>query len=207
MIEKINKYLAQFFSGVFNPFLIPSIGLFTLMVFIPGTEFYSSKLKLIIYLITFLSTCVIPLLFILILSLNPSFDRAMEHHSDRIIPYLFTAFSTFLGAQLIGKLPLPHPNVFRLFLLGTSFILIILLVVTWFWKISGHASGVGGLLGASLAMTFRFGIDITWIIAVLFVISGAVGTSRVYLKKHTPAQVYAGFSMSIAVMFSLVYFT
>lgn len=204
MIDKVNKYLAQFFSGVFNPFLIPSIGLFTLMVFIPGTEYYSSKLKLVIYSITFLSTCVVPLLFIMILTLNPGFDKAMVHHSDRIIPYLFTAFSTFLGAQLIGKLPIP--NIFRIFLLGTCAILFVLLVVTWFWKISGHASGVGGLLGASLAMTFRYGIDITWIIAALFVISGAVGTSRVYLKKHTPAQVYAGFSMSVAVMFSLVYF-
>lgn len=128
----------------------------------------------------------------------------MEHHSDRILPYLFTAFSTFLGAQLIGKLPIP--GIFKIFLLGTSIILIILLIVTWFWKISGHASGIGGLLGTSLAMTFRYGIDLTWIIVALFVISGAVGTSRVYLKKHTPAQVYAGFSMSFAVMFALVYF-
>jgi len=109
-----------------------------------------------------------------------------------------------MGAQLIAKLPVP--KIFSVFLLGSCLVLLILFAITIKWKISGHGAGMGGLLGAVLALTFKYGINLLWPIIVVILISGAVGSSRIYLKKHTPMQVYAGFSVSVLCMYLTIYF-
>lgn len=204
MTNKINTYLAHFFSGVFNPFVMPSLAFFIILNYMPGFEMYSFKVKLILMIIVAVSTCILPLLFILLVSASSFVNRDMMNHRDRILPFIFSAFSFFIGAQLIGKLPLPH--IFSLFLLGSCMVLIILFLVTMKWKISGHGVGVGGFVGTLLAITFKYGIDLTWPIVAAILISGAVGTSRIFLDKHTPAQVYAGFGVSVLCMYLTIYF-
>jgi membrane-associated phospholipid phosphatase len=140
----------------------------------------------------------------LIISLSPNVNLDMMHHKDRILPYIFSAFSIFMGAQLIAKLPLP--KVFSLFMLGSCLILIVLFAITTKWKISGHGAGVGSLLGALLALTFRYGLDLKWPVIAAILITGLVGSSRIYLKKHTPAQIYAGVATSVLCMYLTIYF-
>ncbi|HPR33057.1 MAG TPA: hypothetical protein PLK12_13220 [Prolixibacteraceae bacterium] len=203
-----NKPITIFFQGVsflFNPFLIPTLGLWVLYHQIPGTEFYSSKVRLILFLIYFLSTCFFPLLFIVLYAVSPGGKRNLDHHRDRIVPYLFTAFSVFLGAQLTDRLPLP--GIFRIFLLGISLIVVLSLLISLRWKISGHLSAIGGLTGVLIGMNFRFGMELTgWIIGAI-VVSGLLGSARIFLGKHSPAQVYAGYALGLACMlllFSLI---
>lgn len=203
MNERFSKASAYFFSGVFNPFFIPTFAFLILFNYLPGGELYSFKLKAVLISIVFISTCVLPIAFVLVASLSPGVNRDMMHHKDRILPYIFSAFSIFMGAQLIGKIPVP--GIFKLFLLASSLILIALFVITNFWKISGHAAGIGGLLGALLSLTFRYGMDLKWAIVVTIIISGAVGSSRIYLGKHTPSQVYAGFTLSLLIMYLVIY--
>jgi membrane-associated phospholipid phosphatase len=145
-----------------------------------------------------------PLIFILLLSALSSFNSSMMHHRDRILPYVFSAFSIFMGARLLAKLPIP--GLFSVFMTGACFVLIILFLVTIKWKISGHAAGMGGLLGMLLATTFKYGLDLSTYLIIFLIISGAIGTARVYLNKHTPGQVYAGYLLSVLIMFSTVYF-
>lgn len=204
MRDRVFKLFAQLFSGIFNPFLIPLMAYWVILNYLPGVENYNLKVKLLLLGIVFISTCILPLLFLLVASLSPGINRDMMHHRDRILPFIFSAFSIFMGAQLIGKLPVP--NVFRIFLLGSSLVLIVLFLVTLKWKISGHGAGVGGLLGSLCALTFKYGIDLTWPIIAVILISGAVGSSRIYLHKHTPAQVYVGFGSSLAIMYLVIYF-
>jgi hypothetical protein len=204
MAETIKKYLAHFFSGVFNPFVMPSMAFLIILSYMPGFEMYSFRVKLLLMSIVLVSTCILPLLFILLISANRYVNRDMMHHRDRILPFIFSAFSFFIGAQVIGKLPIPH--IFSLFLLGSCLVLIMLFAITTRWKISGHGVGVGGFTGALLAITFKYGIDLSWPIFLAILISGAVGTSRIYLGKHTPAQVYAGFGLSVFIMYLTIYF-
>lgn len=204
MAETIKKYLAHFFSGVFNPFVMPSLAFLIILMFMPGFEMYSFRVKLLLMTIVLVSTCILPLLFILLISANRYVNINMMHHRDRILPFIFSAFSFFIGAQVIGKLPIPH--IFSLFLLGSCLVLILLFAITTRWKISGHAVGVGGFTGTLLAITFKYGIDLSWPIVLAILISGAVGTSRIYLGKHTPAQVYAGYGLSVISMYLTIYF-
>lgn len=204
MAKLLFKYTAVFFSSIFNPFIIPTISFLIILYNVPGYEIYTPQVKYILMGIVVVSSCILPSTFLLLMSFTANINSKMIHHKDRVLPYIFSAFSIFLGAQLLGKLPIP--SVFKLFMLGSCLVLVLLFLITLKWKISGHAAGVGGLLGSFLAITFKYGINIQWIIILLILISGAVCSSRIYMKKHTPSQVYTGFFLSLFVMYLTIYF-
>ena len=80
------------------------------------------------------------------------------------------------------------------------------IVVTLWWKISAHMFGVGGLMGGVVAVSyFVEHINPHYLIMALLLISGLVGSSRLLLKKHTPAQVYTGFLLGFMVTFIRVW--
>lgn len=195
---------SQVLSWVSNPFLIPTLGILIIMNNMPGLELYTSRAKQILFLIIFISTCALPLIFMAIVSFSPGFNKNFAHHKDRIVPYFFTSLSVYLGSQLLSKLPFPPP--FQLLMTGICALLVILLIITVWWNISGYAAGVGGLIGAMLALIFKYGMELTTLLIVSILISGLVCSSRIYLNKHTPLQVYTGFGLSAMVMFSTLYY-
>ena len=204
MTEKFFKYAAQLFSFVFNPFLIPTIGFMVVYFHMPGVELYPNKVRNVLLGIVFISTFALPMFFVMLMTLSKRINYSMMHHRERLLPYIFSAFSILLGAQLLGKMPIP--GIYKMFMLATCLILIALFFITMKWKISGHASGMGGLVGLLLSVALKYGIDIHAYIIASILISGIVGSARLYLKKHNPAQVYAGFALSSVFMFSVIYF-
>jgi membrane-associated phospholipid phosphatase len=79
-------------------------------------------------------------------------------------------------------------------------------IISLKWKISIHLAGLGGILGAIMALSFRFGLNpVLWIIGIIL-ISGLVGTSRMLLGKHNLSQIIAGFFLGLAVFYPIVYF-
>jgi membrane-associated phospholipid phosphatase len=203
-MANILKFSAQFFSFIFNPFIIPSFGFLILFYNMPSTEFFSARMRNILSAIVFISSFVMPIIFIMLLSTLSKINQNMMHHSDRIFPYIFSAFSVFMGARLLSQLPIP--NIFSLYMTGAGITLIMLFLITTKWKISGHASGMGGLLGLLLATAFKYNVNLTLYIILTIVISGIIGSSRIYLNKHTPWQVYAGYVGSMSILFTTVYF-
>lgn len=204
MTSNLLNKLAKAYQVILNPFVIPTLGIIIIMNFLPGLEFYTSKAKLILLSIVFLSTCFLPLLFIAIISKTPGYNKAMPEHRDRIIPYFFTAVSIFMGAQLLAKLP--FPSVFRLIMAGTSLILVMLFIVTLWWKISAHMAAMGGLVGMLLALVFKYGMGMLTMVVLTILLSGIMGTCLIYLRKNSPVQVYSGFGASFMVMYIMVYF-
>jgi membrane-associated phospholipid phosphatase len=204
MKEKISNYAARFFAGAFNPLLVPTLGLLLIVGYMPGVEYFSFKLKLVILGVIFLSTCFIPLLFISLGNLNRAWNKGSNQYFDRVMPYLFIIMSTFLGSQFLGKLPIP--GIFRIFLLGICITMIASSLIAFKWRVSDHTLALGGMWGAFLAFNFKFGMDLLWLIIGLILLSGVVGSSRIYLEKNSPPQVYAGFLAGMICMFIVVAF-
>jgi membrane-associated phospholipid phosphatase len=204
MINKYGKYSAIIVSGLLNPFFMPTLGLYILMNLIPGTVHFSMKLKLILYGIVFLTTCAIPVIFLLVLSLGTKLKQRPIHLSEQVLPYFFTAFSIFLGSQLLARLPVP--GILRVFLLGISLVLVVLFFIRLRWKISEHTAGIGILTGTIFALIFRYGLNIQWIAIVLILLSGLLGSLRIYLEKHTLTEVFTGFFVSTIGMYLILFF-
>ncbi len=203
MTHKVFKTTAQIVSWVFHPFVIPTFGILLIMNSMPGFDHYPIKAKGVLLLIVFLSTGLLPILFTLITTLLQSQNPELNSYRNRVVPYFFTAISIFIGAQFLAKLPIPP--IFRLIMVGSGLILVLLFMFTIRWKISGHTTALGGLLGTLLALTFKYGLNLLWPVVMVILISGAVGTSLIYLNKHIPWQVYVPFAASLVLMYLMVY--
>ena len=117
-------------------------------------------------------------------------DVILTRRRDRFIPYLCTAISYFTGAVALGRLAMP--KFVLMLMIAVAVALLINSIVNIWWKISAHLTGVGGLLGGILYISYQFHINPQgWIIAVMLV-CGVVAAARLYLNAHTPGQVVAG---------------
>ncbi|MCK4288907.1 MAG: hypothetical protein KAW86_06865, partial [Bacteroidales bacterium] len=86
---------------------------------------------------------------------------------------------------------------------GATFLLIITLIINFFWKISIHMIGIGGMLGTLIGLSFLWMIDIPFLIILLILCSGITGFARLKLNAHNPAQVYTGFVIGTSFMLLL----
>jgi len=81
----------------------------------------------------------------------------MEIRSERFYPLLLTAIFWGLGYNLISRTGLP--TVYYQYLLGGVAAIVIAMIINYFWKISLHMLGMGGLTGVFLGFALKIGID------------------------------------------------
>lgn len=196
--NKILATAARITSVVFHPLLIPSLG----FVLLFNSSFYFSILPWgvmkFIMLTVFLSTCILPAVSILMLSMSPRFDLKMEKNTDRIMPLILSSVFYYVGYMILQRLPV-YP-IYKLFLIASILVQMGLLFVTIRWKISAHAAAIGGLLGGFLTLSFRLQENPVLILSAIILAAGMVGSARLILGKHTVSQVVAGFFLGLIVM-------
>jgi membrane-associated phospholipid phosphatase len=204
MSNKILTTSARVTSIIFHPLLIPTLGFVLLL----NSNFYFALLpwsvKKFMLLTVFLSTCILPALSILILSMSPKFDLNMEKSTDRILPMLLSSVFYYLGYLVLARVQV-YP-IYNLFLIAAILVQISLIVVSLKWKISAHSAGIGGLIGGVSALSFRLQENPVLILSLLIIIAGLVATSRLILIKHTNSQVYAGFTLGFLIIGLVVMF-
>ena len=85
---------------------------------------------------------------------------------------------------------------FTMFMAGASLACLVDFVVSLWWKISAHATGIGGLVALvyQLHVQGLSAFDMFWLLCFTILLAGALGTSRLILKRHTLPQVLAGFA-------------
>jgi membrane-associated phospholipid phosphatase len=200
----MQERLFKIISIVFHPVLVPTLG----MVLLLNSGFYFSMLsweaKRFVLLVIFFTTCILPLLLVSILAINPRFDVNMPRSTDRVIPLLGTAVFYYLGFILLGRMNI-FP-VFKLFMLASVLVLVALLIISFKWKISNHMATLGALAGLFFALSFRKGLNPVYSLLIVVLVSGLVGTARLALKKHTIGEIIAGYALGFSVLYLVVYF-
>ena len=196
--NRIIQIIARVTSIIFHPLLIPTLGFLLLL----NSDFYFALLpwsvKKFMLLTVLLSTCILPALSILILSMSPKFDMNMEKSTDRILPLLLSSVFYYLGYLILEKLPV-YP-IYNLFLIASILVQISLIVISLKWKISAHSAAIGGLIGGVSALSFRLHENAILVLSLLILVAGLVATSRLILLKHTNSQIYAGFSLGFLII-------
>lgn len=197
--KEIEKRFAGIFSYVTHPLLIPLLGL--LVISNSGT--YAADLdqrfNYYIYVSVFIFTLLlpvglIPLFYFFGLSKNIQFSDRRE----RIIPMYITLVFYIAVFFMVKKLPISV--LYEKLLLAGCISMAVLLITSYFWKISAHMIGWGGLTSLILVISLRFDTNLVVFFIISMLISGLVGFSRLKLETHTPAQIYLGFMTGFLVM-------
>lgn len=201
----MTRILARIFSVLFHPILMPLLGL--AIIFNTGTyaSFLAPEYKLSLYIIVSISTIVLPLCILPFLLYRKIINNIeMDTGRERILPFIITGGFYYLAFYLVSRLS--APSVIEMFLLAGLTALVILMIVNFFWKISIHMAGIGGIIGLIIACSFRFALDLRVLLMLAVAAAGIVGYSRLSLNKHRPMQVYAGFAVGFLTIFLILFY-
>lgn len=196
------KILSNIISIVFHPLLIVTYGVLLALTQTYLSE-YPSQLKLAILGGTFLTTALIPGLFILLLIYNgAATDAELTDRKERAVPYLIIIISLLSCLYYLHRMRMPFWLI--AIVVGGCIALVVALCVNFFWKISAHMLGMGGLLGGVMGVCRIHMMNPYVGFIILIVGAGLLAMSRIYLKRHTPMQAYAGFALGFVSVFSAV---
>ncbi len=194
--------IAHGISVVFHPLIMPTLA----FLFLMNSGFYFTLLsfdaKKIILLIVFSSTFLLPLVSIGLMGLSTRFKPDLDKGPDRVIPMLSTAIFYYVGFYALGRLNV-YP-VYKVFLISSILIIVVLMIISVRWKISVHMAGIGGLIGAFVALSLRLGLNSSLPLCIFIGIAGLIGSSRLILGKHTSVQIYAGFLTGFGVNYLIM---
>lgn len=173
------------------------------LLFLYNSSLFGSDLFIKMVTPIAILTCIFPINAIFLLKrFGVIKDYALTDRKDRIFPFIIVFFCY---AFLIYYFSLPNiPTWFMKALSMPLALLVIAGIITFFWKISAHMISMGGLIGATLSVSvYPFAVNPYGLFIILFVLAGCLGTSRLILHRHTPAQVYAGFATGLII--SIIY--
>jgi membrane-associated phospholipid phosphatase len=198
----VRKILALVVSVVFQPLIVPTLVFGLIFFVVPESTSLPTESKMGIFYLVVLSTLVIPMITIFGLRLSGTLKSLhMETIQDRLIPFSITSTYYLLTLYFIYDKSDFDPILWKS--LGIiTFAIIILTFVTFFWKISAHMTGMGGLMAVVLVLGFKFpNFKALYPLLLSITLTGVVGTSRLYLTAHRPIEVYVGLIFGFIVCF------
>jgi membrane-associated phospholipid phosphatase len=192
------RKFANIISTMFHPLLMVTYGIILIVTF-TYLRILPPISKLIIVGQAFLVTSLLPALAIyFMVKRGIARDYELTDRRERLLPYI-----TIIAALLFYCVFLHKLRAFWITYLiyGAIAALVIAMFINFFWKISAHTLGIGGMLGGIFAISRMFSINPFIGIMDILVVGGLVATSRIYLGKHTPAQTYCGFLLGCACVY------
>lgn len=203
----LSNRIATILSVIFHPLILTTY-LFAILFLITPDLVGVSALELpaigSLLLLLFLNTFVAPSLVIYYMhKFGVTSTLQVENLEERRLPYVASiiiyAIATYLFGwklQQIGELA---PQI-SILLASATISLIMIFVISLFWKISAHATGFGGMLGTMICLLIRFDEALLlYPFLVAVIITGLVMSARLYLNAHTPGQILAGLAGGLAV--------
>jgi len=195
----MEKHFASVISYISHPLLMPMLGL----VIISNSGTYAADLDQrstnLIYLATFLMTFLIPLaLMPLLYYTGLAGNLEFSERRERLLPLYLTLVFYLAAYFFIRKLPISQ--VYQRFMFSACMSVLLVLAVSYFWKISAHLVGWGGVIGLILVLSYKFGSDMMIFLVIAILLAGLTGFARLKLNEHYPLQIYTGFLLGFAVM-------
>jgi len=211
------KILAKTISYLFHPLFITVYSLdviYFLHPFIFDNKEDKSKVIFIAY--TILSTLIIPILAIILMkNLNIIETLKMEKKTERIGPLIVISILylwLFINYKNSTELPLD----FAAMMLGASFAVMSAFFINNFIKISLHTIGMGSVISLLLILKYKLEysglsfkispassveLSMDFLLIIVILLAGVVGTSRLFLKAHTVKELYLGYIVGFITQF------
>ncbi|MEZ4905495.1 MAG: hypothetical protein R2822_28890 [Spirosomataceae bacterium] len=123
--------------------------------------------------------------------------------ADRRLPYFVTtllySFATYFFSIQLASLAEIAPEI-GVILASVTISIALVGLISLRWKISAHATGMGGFLGALFGIVVKFNENhLIYPLLIGIVLGGMLLSARLQLNAHTPAQVGAGTALGILI--------
>lgn len=205
------KRFARICSTIFHPLIAPVLGIFISLYFSHLRDFLGNSYILNYSFVILFFTFILPGIGILLLyKVKLITSVGLVRREERTLPYILF-FLCYISCNVFiwwsGMRGLQFG-----FLTGGLIAILIDVIVNRWWKISVHMTAIGGVTGLIFVMSHLqlFASPQTALLLQIIAIlgAGALGTSRITLKRHTLGQVCCGFitgmvSVAAACMFSI----
>jgi len=196
---KTLRVIANILSYILHPVFMPTVMTFVLYKLAPvsfaGVTFEQFKMWMISVGVT---TLFFPLFTILLLKgLGFAKSFHMETTRERIVPLMATMVFYFWASHVFNNIT--SPLILKVLLLGSFWGIIVLFMINIFVKVSLHTAAAGGMIGILLVLMMTSPVNMVLPFFVALIIAGLMGTIRLILKAHTPAEVWLGYIVGILV--------
>lgn len=198
------RKIANTLSWVLHPFLLP---VYLMAVLLTMTTFahYSTQVKFYLMWVVALYAIVIPFLVLGVLhSLGRISSFKVDNRRERWLPLAVGIVCYILCAITFAKIP--SAIFLRKFMVAAACCEAMCLVVSLWWKISLHLTGMGAVVALLVVMNIIGVGNMLIPLMVTILCAGALASARLYLGCHNGAQVLAGFCGGFAVALLAVLF-
>ena len=205
--KSTDKIFGHFISILFHPIFIP-VYIVAFLIFLHPDAFtgFSMEMKMRTLLIIVLNIVFFPLLSVFLLrTLGFISSIYLKSQRDRIIPYIASGIFYF-WAYIVFRGQPEYSNLLVFFLLGVFLVSSAGLMANIYFKISMHGLAMGGMLGFFLILSVAGLITFAWPLLLAFVLTGLVGTARLMVSTHKPADYYYGVLFgALCMIFAAIY--
>lgn len=181
---------ARLLSALFRPMYYSLVG-FVILFTVTYMQILPWRYKLWVLCSTYIFTIGLPVLGIFLYRrLSCLTASQLRQRKARFWPYIisFVCYAVYLRIMFVMHLPRFMCGI----VVGALFIQGVCLLLNLRWKVSMHAAGAGGIIGALMAYSVVFAFNpVPWLCGAVL-LDGMVMTSRMILRQHTLWQVWTG---------------
>lgn len=198
------KKVLPFFSYLFHPIFIPILG--TLFYILYSEKFYTQEQYYLLLFQVIIITFFLPLSFFYLLRTFGKVDTIMMADvQQRKIPLLMQMILTYVLLQKSITIE-RFPELFFFFTAGFVSTFLVFILIYFRFKASIHMVAISALNFFVIGLSIHYQINIIYTIASLFVLSGTIASSRLYMRAHTQEELVVGYLSGCIPQLAVWYF-
>lgn len=196
----MNRKISLFISSIFHPVFVNLLSLILLFLLFPFLQFaVSNNLKIIYISFIFITTGILPVIAVGVLKLMGKANTILlDDKEERTTPYIITACIYLFDYYFLIRFG--APQILIAYLLACSCIVVAILIINIYYKISIHSASLGGLTAVLISASQLANFDVRILLAIVFIIFGLTATARLFSNAHSPLQIYSGFILGLLIM-------
>ena len=197
--ETQKNHIAKVFSGLLHPLFMPFYLAMAFLYFSPFKTLAPINVRMSYLAIISITFVINPVLILFLFkSIGQIKSINLHSHKERLKPMLAILLSYFVGVYFLQKLA--APAMLLILLRGICFAILIIALISIYWKISAHATGIGGALAVIMLMGVAYRVDLSTGAIAVALLAGCLGWSRLQLNHHDLKQVLYGFLVGFSAM-------
>lgn len=200
----MNRNLALAISTLFHPVFVNLYGLSALILLSPYLSLGLTRNAQLFYVgFIFVTAGLLPIIAVLIMRLLGKVQSVLlDVQDERNIPYLITASIYLFDYYFLSKMH--TPSLLRAYVLACACIVVAVVVINHFYKISVHGASLGALIAIILTVAQAPVFDLRYVLIIAFVLTGITLSARLFLHAHTLWQVVSGWVLGFLIMYLIL---